>query len=95
MDTRLTHEHLISRNNQQPTCDNAAYGNQSLTIKHCLQGCPNWGIAERNNIQGDIRTLLGKNCEVDKIMRFKEMGVWGNIEMIGGRRDQQASSSVL
>ena len=34
--TRLTHKHLMSRNNQQPTCRNAAYRKQSLTIKNCL-----------------------------------------------------------
>ena len=25
---------------------------------------------KKYNIQGDIRTLLGKDCEVEKIMRF-------------------------
>ena len=35
--TRLTHGHLMSRSNQQPTCGNAACGNQRLTIK---QDCP-------------------------------------------------------
>ena len=32
-------------NNQQPTCGNAACGNQRLTIKNCLQECPNGGTA--------------------------------------------------
>ena len=32
--TRLTHGHLMSRNNQQPTCGNVACGNQRLIIKH-------------------------------------------------------------
>ena len=32
---------------------------------------PNGGTAERNTIsKGDIRTLLGKGCEVEKVMRF-------------------------
>ena len=30
---RLTHGHLMSRNNQQPTCGNAACGKRRLTIK--------------------------------------------------------------
>ena len=25
---------------------------------------------KKQNIQGDIRTLLGKDCEMEKIMRF-------------------------
>ena len=33
--TRLSHGHM-SKNNQQPICGNAAYRNQSLTIKNCL-----------------------------------------------------------
>ena len=27
-------------------------------------------ISKKYNIQGDIRTLLGENCEVEKVMRF-------------------------
>ena len=69
--TRLTHGHLMLRNNQQPTCRNAACGNQSLTIKHCLKDCLQWkNSRKKHNIQSDIRTLLGKDCEVEKIMRF-------------------------
>ena len=48
--TRLTHRHLMLRNTQQPTCGNTAHRNQSLTIKHCLQDCPNGETAERNTI---------------------------------------------
>ena len=40
--SRLTHWHLMSRNEQLPTCRNAACRNQILTIKHCLQDCPQW-----------------------------------------------------
>ena len=33
------------------------------------------------NIQGDIGALLGKSCEVEKMMSFhKETDVWGNIK---------------
>ena len=46
-DTRLTHECLMARNYQQPTCPNAACRNQSLTIKHCLVECPNGGTQEK------------------------------------------------
>ena len=28
-------------------------------------------IDKKNNIQGDIRALLGKSCEVEKIMKQK------------------------
>ena len=79
--TRLTHEHLMSRINQQPTCKNAACGNQSLTIKHCLQECPQWRDSRvKYNIQGDIRTLLGKDCEVEQMMKFlKEIGKFEEI----------------
>ena len=46
---------------------------------------PNRGTAEKNNIQSDIRTLLGKDCEMEKIMRFlREMGIFEEIWMTGG-----------
>ena len=58
----------MSRNNPQLTYGNAACGDQRLTIKHCQKDCPNGGTAEKKpSIQGNIRTLLGKDCEV---MRF-------------------------
>ena len=38
--TRLIHGYLMLRNEQPPTCRNPACGNQRLTIKHCLQDCP-------------------------------------------------------
>ena len=64
--TRLTHGHLMLRNNLQPTC-----GNQSLRIKHCLQDCLQWTDSKKkHNIQGIIVTLLQKNCEVEKMIRF-------------------------
>ena len=49
----------------------AACGNQILTINHSLQDCPQWKESRKKyNIQGNIGTLLGKNCEVEKMMRF-------------------------
>ena len=69
--TRLTQGRFMSKNNQQLTCGNAACGNQSLTIRHCLLDCPQWRDSRKeHNIQGDIRTLLGKDCEIEMMMRF-------------------------
>ena len=48
--TRLTHAHLMSRNEQPPSCRNAACGNQILTIKYLLQDFPNGETAERDTI---------------------------------------------
>ena len=65
--TRLTHKHLMTRNNQEPTYMNVACGNQKLTIKHCL---PNGGTAEKKYIQGNKKILLGRDCKVEKVIRF-------------------------
>ena len=44
---------------------------QRAKIKHFLQDSPQWWDSrKKHNIQGDIRTLLGKECEVEKMMRF-------------------------
>ena len=65
--TRLTHGHLMSRNDQQPTWKNAAYGNRTLTIKPYFGGIiPIERQKEKCNIQSDIKTLLGKDCKVKK-----------------------------
>ena len=48
--TSFSHWHLISSNEQQPACINAACGNQSLTIKHCIQNCPNGGKMSYNKL---------------------------------------------
>ena len=41
---------------------------------------PMEGQQNKHNIQGDIRILLGKDCEVEKIMRFlREMGMFEEI----------------
>ena len=35
------------------------------------------GRQKKYNIQGDIRTLLGKDCEMEKKMRFlREIGIF-------------------
>ena len=47
--TRLTYGYLMSINEQQPT-----RGNQRLTIKHCLQDCPQWKDSKKkHSIQGE------------------------------------------
>ena len=39
--------------------------------KTFLTRLPQWRDSrKKHNIQGDIRTLLGKECEVEKMMRF-------------------------
>ena len=75
--TRLTQGHLMSRNNQQPTC-----GNQSATIKHCLKVCPNaWRDSrKKHNMQYGIGTLIGKDCEVEKMISFpRQIGMFEEI----------------
>ena len=74
--TRLTYRNLVSKNNQKPTC-----GNQRLIIKPCLQNCPQWRDSRKKyNMQSDIKTLMGKDCEVKSIMRFlKRIGMFEEI----------------
>ena len=56
----------MSRNNQQSTCGNSAYGNQRLTIKHCLQDCPQWKDSrKKHSIQGE-GLWSGEDDEVTK-----------------------------
>ena len=45
------------------------------------QECPQWRDSrKKHNIQGDIRTLLGKECEVEKMMRFlRDIGLFEEI----------------
>ena len=69
--TRLTHGYLMTRNDQQPTCTNVSSRNQTLIIKYYLMECLQWSDPiKKYNIQSDIKTLLGKDCEVEKIMRY-------------------------
>ena len=38
------------------------------------------GCRKKYNIQGDIRTLLGEGCELEKIMKFlREIGIFKKI----------------
>ena len=62
-------------------CGSATCGNQSLTVKHCLQDCPQWRNSRtKHNVQGDIKALLGKDCEVEQMMKFlKEIGKFEEI----------------
>ena len=64
---RLTLGHLMTRNNQQPTCTNAVCepdtNDQTLS-----QGVSEMEERqEKNNFQSDIKLLLGKDCEAEKI----------------------------
>ena len=71
----------MSRNKGSPTCRNAPCRDQRLTIKQCLQDCSQWRDSrKKHNLQGDIRTLLGKDCEVEKAMRIhKDIGIFEEI----------------
>ena len=69
--TRLTYGLLMTRNDQQPECTNAACGNQTLTIKNYLVECPQWrDTRKKYNIHSDMKTQLRWDCEVEKIMKF-------------------------
>ena len=66
----MTHGHLMTGNDQQPTCGSATCGNQSLTVKHCLQDCPQWRDSRtKHNIQGDIRTQYLSQEGVEQIQK--------------------------
>ena len=71
----------MSKNEQPPTCRNAASGDQKLTIIHFLQDCPQWRDSRKKyNVQGDIRTLLGKDSEVEEMMRsLRDIGLFDEI----------------
>ena len=44
-----------------------------LTGKHCIEECSQWRDNRRNY---DLEELLGKNCQVGKLMNFlKEIGL--------------------
>ena len=65
----IENRHLMSRNELAEM--QHAETKYLLTIKHCLQDCPQWRNSRKKfNIQGDIGTLLGKNYEVKKMMMF-------------------------
>ena len=73
-----THQINPLRIDQQPICRNSPCGNLNLTIKHCLQDCPQWRDSrKKHNIQSEIWTLPGKDYEVDKIVKFiREIGMF-------------------
>ena len=52
LDTKLTHGHLMSGNNQQSECASAVCGKQKIIIKYYLQDGQ-----QNNNIHGNIKTL--------------------------------------
>ena len=55
--------------NQQP-----AFGSQKITVKHCLQECPQWRENKRKcNIEGDIKALLGTDYRMTSIKYLREI----------------------
>ena len=68
---KLTNKQFMSINNQQPT--------SIWTIKNCLKEFHQWRDSRKKySIQsGDIKLLMGKDCEMEKILKetniFKEM----------------------
>ena len=53
-----THEHLMSKTDQQPTCTN--------TIKHCFKKCLQWKDTREKCIHSDI-----KKCYLDGVVNWK------------------------
>ena len=59
--TRLTREHLMLRNDQQPTCRSVTWGDWQLNITY--MNVLNGRIAEKNIIPKVKKMLFGINCE--------------------------------
>ena len=78
--TRLTYRHMMTRNGQQSTCTNVACKNQRQS-NIISWSAPQWRKSrKKNGIQYIIKTLLGKDCEVEKIMKFlKEIEIFEEI----------------
>ena len=92
--SRQTHRHLISRNKHEPTCGNAACGKQRLTITLptrllLMKGETQYLVWHRDTTRKGVWD--GEDDEVPK----EERVVWGNIELTGSWRGQQAVGSVL
>ena len=58
------------------------FRNQRLVVKYCLEECPQWGDSKRKfYIHGNIGDLLGKNCEVGKLIIFvKKTGLFEDMQ---------------
>ena len=50
------------------TCSKNSHSDKNFIVSKYMN--PQWRDRKKNNIQGDIRTLLGKSCEVEKMMWF-------------------------
>ena len=72
-------------------------GTKKLNARHWEKQRKPWKNSRKiHSIQGDTRTLLGKDCKVERWWSsLRRWDVWGNIEMIGSWQDQQAISSIL
>ena len=73
--TILTHGLVISRNDHHLICTNTACRNQTQTLKHFLKECPNGVKAKYIYIYSDIKTILGKDCEMEKMRFFTEIEI--------------------
>ena len=85
----------MSRNDQQPIYTNAACRNQRLT-NIAFGSVFNEGKAEKYNIWGGIKILLGRDCEIKKVMSIlKDIDTLKNTKLIHSRQVQYDLSSVL
>ena len=71
----------MTKNEQPPKCKIVICGNQRLTVKHCLQDCPQWKEERRKHgIESDMKKILRIECEVAKVMRFlKEINIYEEV----------------
>ena len=77
--TRLTHAYLMSRNDQQQTCRYVTFMNERFTNNITSRRLQQ----KKYNIQGDMKAILGRNCELRKLMKFlKEKNVSKNITIV-------------
>ena len=56
----------MSRNDQQPTCRNVKIRDWQSNI--VFWSSPNKGTEEKIYIQGEIRILIERDCEVEKVI---------------------------
>ena len=93
----LTHGHLMSRKDQQPTCTISAGGNQTLTITHFLGECPNWGTVEKIQYSEQYKNATRKRLRSgkDNKVSYADKYVWRNIKIMDSWWDQYDFSSAL
>ena len=58
---------------------------EMTAIKHCPQDCPQWRDSrKKHNIQGDLRTLQGNECELEEMRFLRKRGMFEEIVMTEG-----------